>query len=364
MRLLAVVLLVAACKGKEAAPAQAPKTAPPAAATQAAATQAITEDEARDYARELSTVALPCNAVTMADQFGDNATAGRLLCDWLGGVSSYTLVGVRSVDGVPHPIMRRLLTNADSGAMFVNYDELALTRGDDGALHLADVFSYRQGVWISELLEANAATTPGNADFLGPSAVHPEVKAARDLLRAGERSGALAAIAALPEAVRAERPVQMLRVRAAAGNPAAYKAALDALGTVDDPAIALTELDGALDRGDGPAATKWIDVLEKTIGVEAYLESQRVVALVRMGDLDRALTTATAAVELEPTLTRALEIKLDVLIAKKMWPEVLATMQKLEAEHDFEFDLAKLRAEPRLAEFVNLPAFKEWAATR
>lgn len=372
MRSLAVsvVLFAAAacpaCKDKPAAPANAPAATTPGKPPTLNG-PAITEEDARAFADDVASSAVPCDATALGGLLAvDNtAVAARLVCEWLKDVSSYKLVSVRSVGGTPHPILRRLLTHEDSGAMFVNYDELALTRAADGTLRIADVFSFRQGVWISELIEANSATVAGSTDFLGPSSTHPEVRAARDQLRDGDRAGALAAIDALPPAIRTERGVQMLRVRAASKQGAdAYKAALDELAKTfpDDPAIALIELDGALDRGDGTAAGHWIDVLEKAIGVEAYLESQRVVALVRMGDLDRALTAANAAVELEPTLTRALEIKLDVLIAKKQWTDVLATMQELESKHGTSFDVAKLRAEPHLAELVKLPAFQDWAA--
>jgi uncharacterized membrane-anchored protein len=108
----------------------------------------------------------------------------------------------------------------------------------------------------------------------------------------------------------------------------------------------------------------WIDVLEKAIGVDAFLDSTRVVALLRKGDLDQALARADAAVKLEPTLTRALEIKLDVLIARKQWDDVLAVMTELETKHDSSFDIDKLRAEPRLAELVQSPSFAEWLEQR
>jgi uncharacterized protein HemY len=159
----------------------------------------------------------------------------------------------------------------------------------------------------------------------------------------------------------------MLRVRAAVGiDTDTYKQALAELAKTfpDAPGIALISIDGSLDVGDYDAATHWIDVLEKAIGVDAFLESTRVVALVRKGDLDQALARAEAAVKLEPTLTRAHEIKLDVLIARKQWADVLTTMTALETQHETNFDLAKLRAEPRLADLVASPLFAQWLDER
>ena len=321
---------------------------------------------ARTFAETLATELVPtCDEATLVAklEIGDRPTAARLYCQWLRGAHSYKLVSLRTVDGAPHPIMRRLLVDPQTGAMFVGYDELVLSfRGATPAL--TDVFSFRQGVWISELVIGNVNPT-GPTDFLGEAGKNEAVRAAQDLLRGGDREGALKAIDALPPPVRTLRGVQMLRVRAAVGvGPEAYKQALTELATTfpDDPAIALVQLDGNLDTGDFDAAMRWIDTLERAIGVDAYLESLRVVALIRKGDLDTALARANAAVALEPTLTRALEIKLDVLIARKQWPDVLATMTELETKHGARFDIAKLRGEPRLAELVASPGFAEWAA--
>lgn len=322
---------------------------------------------ARAFAESLATEVIPtCDEATLVARLEstDAPTAARLLCQWLAKVHSYKLVGLRPVEGQPHPIMRRLLVDEPTGAMFVAYDELTLTPKGK----LADVFSFRQGVWVSELLAANASIAEGApSDFLGASSKHAEVRAAQDTLRTGDRAGALAAIDALPPAVKKERGVQMLRVRTAAGLGAdAYKQALSEIAATfpDDPTVALISIDGALDVGDFDGAIKWIDTLEKAIGKDAFIESTRVVALIRKGDLDKALATASAAVALEPTLTRALEIKLDVLIAKKQWPEVLAAMTELEVNHGLHFEVEKLRSQPHLAELVSSPAFATWLEER
>lgn len=328
--------------------------------------------EARAFADSLAAEVVPsCDVAKLSLRIDSReaSTAARLFCQWLAGASSYTRVGLRMVDGKPRPIMRRLLDDPTTGAMFVGYDELVLAPPQGGSgPRLADAFSYRQSVWISELLAANKDGLPdGKTDFLGASSAHPGARAAQDKLRAGDREGALKDIDALAPAVRKERGVQILRLRTAVGlGPDTYKQALTELAQTfpDDPAIALIQIDGALDTSDFASAIRWIDILQKAIGIDAYLETIRVVTLIRKGDYDKALVVADAAVRLEPTLTRALETKLDVLIVRKMWPEVLATITELETSHGRSFDVDKLRAEPRLAELVASPAFAEWVATR
>jgi uncharacterized protein HemY len=265
--------------------------------------------------------------------------------------------------------MRRLFVDPQTSAMFVVYDELVLLRPAGGKeLQLVDVFSYRQAVWLSELLDANRANIGQPTNYLGNSAQHEVAMQALMQLRNGDREGALVTLDTLqPEVLKRERGVQQLRVRIAAGiGGDTYKQVLAQFGKVfeDDPKGALTGIDGALDISDYDGAIRWIDLLEKSIGVDAYLECLRVIALTRKGDLDKALAAANAAIALEPTLTRAHEIKLDVLIAKKQWPDALAVMTELERNHGTHFDLAKLRAEPRLAELVQTPAFADWVTAR
>jgi hypothetical protein len=85
--------------------------------------------------------------------------------------------------------MRRLISDRKSGAMFVGFDELVLAtpKGASKPL-LADVFAFRQGVWLSELLAANAVEG-AQTDYLGASGKHAEVRAAQAMMRAGDGAG-------------------------------------------------------------------------------------------------------------------------------------------------------------------------------
>lgn len=377
MRLVLIALVVFGCKSHDAAPRLTVDT--------------VSEAEATAFATTLATLARPCDVATLAPlvdatalaakfalgsaaadtaatarKLATSPTGVRVLCGWLEGTSSYTLVGTRTVDGQPRPIMRRLAVHPESGAVFVNYDQLHVGKSRaDGTVRLVDAFSYRQGTWISELLLANLDAP--KLDYLGPTSAPAEVRAARELVRTGERAAAVAALDALPASARGERAVQLLRVQAAAGiSPDAYAEALDALAKAfpDDPVIALTQLDGARDRDDSAAMLRWLAVLDQAVGPDAYLDSTRAIVHVRADELDQALASANAAVAREPSYTRALEVKLDVLIAREDWDGVLAAMTQLEQDHGMAFDEAKLRTEPRLAGLVATPAFTQWLASR
>src|SRR4051812_6686286 len=121
MRLLVVLALVLGCKGREATPSRPTGSATPTAASKAP----ISEADARGFAEKLVADLVPtCDETTVAARIGGDhaAVVARLLCEWLKGISDYKLIGVRNIGGQVHPITRRLLTDPDTEAMFVNYD--------------------------------------------------------------------------------------------------------------------------------------------------------------------------------------------------------------------------------------------------
>lgn len=360
MRLLAAVVLALLLGCRDGSPPANP--------------QAEARAFAETLARDVIPTCLPATVQARMHQGTRHSTdmpvLARLLCEWLDGIHSYKFVGFRNRkvepgdSPFPHPIMRRLRLDKDTGAMFVVYDELVLVRPEGSKeLRLDDVFSFRQAVWLGDLVDANKSGV-GPTDYLGDASKHEAVQQAQIQLRAGDREGAIKAIDALDVAAQGHRSVQIMRIRAAVGTGGdTYKQALARITEryPDDPAYALVMIDGALDTDDFAGAIHWVDVLETAIGVDAFLECSRVIALTRKGDFDVALAAANNAIALEPTLTRALEIKLDVLIVKKQWADVLAVMSELETNHGTTFDIDKLRREPRLGELVSSPAFADWA---
>jgi tetratricopeptide (TPR) repeat protein len=132
----------------------------------------------------------------------------------------------------------------------------------------------------------------------------------------------------------------------------------------NDPSIAMIETDGAFRREDYAAALTWIDMIDNAIGGDAFQASNRALAYLRMNQLDKAAEAADKATTLDPTLARAWEVKLDIMIAQKRWTDALAVMTELETKHGVAFDEAKLRASPAMAELVATPEFKAWLGSR
>jgi len=309
------------------------------------------------------------NAPAAAQTIARSTLGARILCAWMKGVDEYKLLHVRMVGGEPRPILRRLITDPRSGATIVGYDELQLGMSRrDHQVRVVDAFSYVQGQWITQLLGGNVDAMAKSLDYLGDLPLMAEtVRKARDLQRAGSNKEALAIIDDLPANVRQYRGVQMMRVRAAAGvSVEQHKQALDELAKVfpNDPSIAMVETDGAFRREDYEAALKWIDMIDTAIGGDAFQASQRALAYMKSNQLAEAAEAADKATTMDPTLTRAWEVKLDVMIAQKRWPDALAVMTELESKHGVHFDEAKLRAAPAMAELIGTNEFKDWLAKR
>jgi hypothetical protein len=341
MRLLVLaVLLLLGCKDKPK------KVTTPGA---------LTTETASAFADALSTEMPHCDEdrVTklLDPQLASTPGMAHLICSWMQGIASYKLVGLHTNTTPPAIVMRRLLVDPKNGGLLVNYDRIDLERKDGPPRTLiADLFSYRQARSISELV----TKTP-----------HPDVEKARELIGSGKQDEAMALVEKLP--VNLRRDLMLRAYLTASTLPAPEKTqARNQLAKAfpDDPAIALTMIDAGFALADYDSVQHWCDVLVKDIGQDAYLVMQKAIAYLQAGKLDDAQAMASDAVRLEPTLTRAHEVLLDVLISQKRWPEVLAEMTELETNHGSTFDEAKLRAEPRLTELVSQPAFADWLAKR
>jgi tetratricopeptide (TPR) repeat protein len=319
-------------------------------------------------AKFLGQTTLP-NAPEAARMLAKSTLGARILCAWMKGVGEYKLLRVRMVGTEPRPILRRLITDPRNGFTIVGYDELQLgTTRSDHQVRIVDAFSYVQGQWITQLLGGNVDAMAKSLDYLGDLPLMAEtVRKARDLQRAGSNKEALEIIDRLPTTVRQYRGVQMMRVRAAAGvSPEAYKQALDELAKVfpNDPSIAMVETDGAFRREDYAAALTWIDMIDSAIGGDAFQAANRALAYLKLNQLDKAAEQADKATTMDPTLGRAWEVKLEVVVAQKKWTEALAVMTELETKHGVHFEEDKLRVSPATAELVATPEFKAWLAKR
>lgn len=136
----------------------------------------VSDAEAQAFATRLAAAALPCDTAkvaTMIDgdaitarmegaaksketkfgaqQFRDPQAIARIVCAWQQGVEGYRMLHLRTKDGQPRLVMRRLARAPRKSVVIVGYDELMLGKhGKD--VTLVDLYSFAQGDWLSSIL--------------------------------------------------------------------------------------------------------------------------------------------------------------------------------------------------------------------
>ena len=355
----------------------------------------VTVAQATEFARAFADAALPCDRGKLdplfdASAFGarfrhgestpaiegtaraiERTTAGpATICGWQAGVESYQLLRVRSVDGQPRPLFRRILRDARTGMRVVGYDDVMLgaARGDH-QVRAIDIFQYAQGQWLSEILRSMTdATVEASSEPSQAQAINDRVERAHRLGQAGQPREALAEIDALPAAVHRTRGIQTMRVAIAnAISQDAHKQALDELAATfpDDPSVALLQVNGAVLRKDYDAALHCLDQIDHAIGGDAWQDAVRAeVLLLRggRGDLEAAQARADAAIRDEPGLVKGWWARLDVALTQNRWATALATMDELHDRFQVEFSDEAMHKLAIYRGLLETPAYAAWRA--
>ena len=168
----------------------------------------VTPAQATSFAQTFVKAAMPCDAeklkplidvkafsarfrhgdVSFAVEGGayaleQSSAVTEVLCAWQAHAEDYQLLHVRTADGQPRPVLRRILKDARTGVHAVGYDELMLgVSRADHQVHLVDVYSYIQGQWLSELLRSMTdATVAASSDLSDARAIADKVSRARTL---------------------------------------------------------------------------------------------------------------------------------------------------------------------------------------
>ena len=222
MRLRMIVVLAAAVACEKPAPKPAP----------------VSDAEAQAFAKQVEAAALPCDTDKLAalidgdaiaarmekaahskeseigaQQFRDPRSIARIVCAWQQSVEGYRLLHLRTKDGQPRLVMRRLARAPRKSVEIVGYDELMLGKhGKD--VKLVDLYSFAQGDWLSNLLTSGMDAMTGDG-FDGTMTAASQRKKSRELQKEGKFAEALAVIDGLPKMVHDSRMVQMVRLRVA-----------------------------------------------------------------------------------------------------------------------------------------------------
>lgn len=349
----------------------------------------VSDAEAQAFAKQVQAAALPCDTEKLAElidgdaiatrmekaaqsneshlgaqQFRDPHSIARIVCAWQQGVEGYRMLHLRTKDGQPRLIMRRLARAPRNSVVIVGYDELMLGKhGKD--VKIVDLYSFAQGDWLSNILSSgmNAMSEQGLGGSLTASS---QLQKSRELQKAGKFAEALAALDALPKQVHDSRMVQMARLRVADQLSAdAYKQALDELAKLfpNDPSVALVDVDGSFLRHDYTAALADIDTIDASTGGDPFQDAIRAEVLLKRdapGDVDKAAEAAERAIKTEPTLAKGWWSRLDVAVRRKQYPLAVDTMKHLKAEFGAKLDDTALHTLPEYTEFLASPEYAAW----
>jgi hypothetical protein len=236
----------------------------------------VTAAEANDLAGKFAAAMLPCDEAKLAELIDGEAMAQRaeqaahsregklagmglrdarttahFLCVGQASTEKYGLLHMKTVEGEPRPVMRRLARATLKPVVIVGYDELKLGKAG-GKVRVVDIYSYAQGAWMTETSAAGMDAMTG-ADVDKALAFANTMKRAREL--------------------------------AAQGKPGAALAALDELTRdyPDDPSLALMQIDGAFLRGDLDGALHAIDVLDQATGGDPFQDAVRAEVYLKRG---------------------------------------------------------------------------------
>jgi tetratricopeptide (TPR) repeat protein len=282
---------------------------------------------------------------------------------------SYKFLRIHNVDGEPRVIFRMIAGGA------VNYHDLILAPGKDGALKIVDIYPALAGENVSATLRRSLlpVLVEENKSFLGKLlgsesdfiANLPSIKKMQDLARQGRHKEALAACLALPASLQKDRSILAQRVTYATKvDSTAYNAAVADYKKwhPKSPALQMMLIDYYFNRKEFDKALECVDALDKSVGGDSYQDFMRANLHYAAGKPAEARVAALRSVEREPTLIQPYWTLLTLALEAKDFAEIARLLTLVEARFPLRFDA--LEQVEEYAEFVKSPEYAKWLAAR
>lgn len=190
-------------------------------------------------------------------------------------------------------------------------------------------------------------------------------EAAQEAFNAGEHARATFQLDLLPEEMKNDRAVVLLRLDAArATSDEAFREALaDARRRFpSDAAVERRALDQYLLTGAHASARGAIRTLNAAVGGDPYLDWLLATVEDAAGDLAAARAACRKAIEREPSLEEAWWSMLSYAVREENWSEAAFVLQRMDTR--FEIDWTALRASPFHAAFFASPEGRQLLARR
>jgi hypothetical protein len=253
------------------------------------------------------------------------------------------------------------------------YEELLLTRSDDGFARIADVLFHRRGELLSQAFERSERVLllthkPDDQQTDAEKELARDLPLVLPLLTAhneGKHSAVLRHYAKLPAHLKKDRACLLLRLEAAEKVGAArLNEAIEDVRKYypDDPCLTMRAIDYYAGKKQFGRALAALDRFELVLGDDAALHAWRADLHFAAGELGRAREYAELAVRREADLRGPYDLLLDVSLKEKRFDDTVRWLDELAARFgDESEDIAE---RPLAAEFVESPQYKQWAARK
>jgi hypothetical protein len=256
-----------------------------------------------------------------------------------------------------------------------NYHDVILSRRPDGKVRASDVYNLMNGELLSQttrraflmttlrLAEASAAKFSGIEQEFQQH--FKKIQMMNDLVAAQRFKEVLPLFDLLPLRLQRDKNVMLTRLVAAqavGGDP--YKAAIDDFRTYfpDDPCIERFSITYYVEQRDFVNALAKVDVIEKAVGGDPYLDVVRASIQLESGNASAARSLAEKALAAEPSLPDAQVALLYVLLHEKKYAEAMDRLKELARR--FTWDPGDLTKQPKFADFVKSQQYQEWLKAR
>jgi len=312
-------------------------------------------------------VNLPPRAyVGFTEGFARNFTFGTDVARSLGRTGSYRFLRVvRPPDAPDEPrALFRLVTPQS-----FTYHQLVVRQDRSGAAWVVDAYDYRQGELLSQnkrRVALQVATVTGraadHADFVRQLQAGSRMEEQVNRQRADD---ALATFEELPENLRGEKWLHLIRLNAAAAvGPQKLGSAIADYGRrfPKDPTLDLVCVNLFARGKQYAAALGAIDRLDAAMGGDPYLDVLRAYLMLAQDKPAEAKAACLKAAAREPGLHGAHDVLLEVALKERDHAETLRLLDLLEKQFRVSYgDLT--RHGPRFAEFMKSPEYQRYAKT-
>lgn len=273
---------------------------------------------------------------------------------------------------VPDPLGTRARFRL-TGAEGLNYHDLLLVPAADGTLQVQDVWVWRTGEWLSATIRRGygpfvaqqkagekAPLSEADATYLQH---FPEISQMQTLVREQHFAPAIKVYAGLPEALRHDKTLLLLRLRAATmvGGELFDEAVSDFRRAFpDDPALEVTLFEYYFNNSKPNEAMSSLNRLDREVGGDPYLEVQRAALCLQSGDLATARQRSATAARLEPDLPDVYWVQLIICCRELRYDAAVAVLDTMTAKAGA--PSARFEKSAVFKNFAASEQFKNWRA--